>query len=294
MQESTKGFLLALFSYCVWGSFALFFYLLRDIPATETLSHRIVWSAVFVIALISITGRWQAVRDALCDTAIVRNLFASSLLIAVNWVLYVWAVANERVIESSLGYFINPLVAVLLGMLVLKEDLSRTQLVAVILAAVGVVHELIGVGQLPWIALVLAVTFALYGLVRKKTPVDTVTGLLVETCLLLPFALAWVLWLTWQGQSNFAADQNGLLLVAAGIVTALPLLAFSAAAQRLSLKVLGFMTYLAPSLQLLSAIFILKEPFSHSQLITFSFIWAGLFVFSFGTLKQLKKAKAAA
>lgn len=289
MTESNRGLLLALFAYSLWGGFAVFFSLLKHIPATEVLLHRVFWSFLFVAVILTLTRHWARAKAALFNRKLVLALFCSSLLIAANWCLYIWAVSVNRAVDASLGYFISPLVAICLGVVFLKEPLAAYQKVAILLASLGVCYKIIGMGEFPWIALSLAASFGLYGLVRKQTKVDTVTGLMIETILLLPFAVMYWIYLSLNGEQHFAIDYNGLLLIFAGVLTALPLLAFSAAAHRLSLSVLGFMTYLAPSLQLLSAIFILNEPFDSGDFVTFSLIWMALLVFSGGAIWRHKK-----
>ncbi|WP_027859024.1 EamA family transporter RarD [Marinobacterium jannaschii] len=289
MNQDNKGLTYALTAYLIWGSFALFFHLLRHIPSAEVLAHRIIWSFVLVAVILSLKSNWHAVLRALRDRSLLLRLIASSLLIAINWLVYIWAVSQGRIIDSSLGYFINPLVSVLLATMFLKESLSRAQLIAVVLALVGVIYQVLVSGSLPWIALVLAFSFGTYGLIRKQTAVDTVTGLMVETLVLLPLALGYWLWLLGTDTNHFDAAANGLLLIAAGIMTAVPLLAFAAAAKHLSLTVLGFMIYIAPSLQFLSGVFILGDELSTQRLISFCFIWLALIIFSVDTIRRVRK-----
>lgn len=292
MSDSSRGLALAFLAFGIWGSFALFFSLLKHVPAPEVLTHRVLWSFMFVLALVAIKRQWHTLRAALHNRQLVLLLLVSSCLIAGNWLLYIWSVSVNRAVDASLGYFISPLVAVCLGVVFLKEKLLPYQKLAVLLATAGVLYKLISVGELPWIALTLASTFGFYGLVRKKTTVDTVTGLMLETALLVPFALLYTLWLGLEDNLHFTLDTTGALLVAAGIITALPLLAFSAAAKHLSLTLLGLMTYVAPTLQLLSAVLILNEPFNQSDIVTFAFIWLGLLVFSGGAIWRSRKTPA--
>ncbi|WP_293265815.1 EamA family transporter RarD [Neptunomonas sp.] len=289
MTESNRGLLLALFAYSMWGGFALFFSLLKHIPATEVLLHRVVWSFLFVAIILTLTKHWSRAKAALLNRRLLLALFCSSLLIAANWCLYIWAVSVNRAVDASLGYFISPLVAICLGVLFFKESLAVYQKVAILLASLGVAYKVFGMGEFPWIALTLAFSFGFYGLVRKKTQVDTVTGLMLETILLLPFAVLYWIWLTIQGEQHFSFNIDGVLLVLAGVLTALPLLAFSAAAHRLSLTLLGFMTYLAPTLQLLSAVLILNEPFDEGDFVTFAMIWVALIIFSGGAIWRRRR-----
>lgn len=289
MNPTSKGLSAALFCFFIWGSFPLFFSLLSHVPASEVLVHRVVWSLLLTGLILSIRHQWHSVLITFRQPPLLMALLASSLLIAANWGVYIWAVGQSRVVEASLGYFINPLVSVALGVLFLQERLAPYQKLAIVLALAGVLFRVVDAGVFPWISLVLAFSFGLYGLVRKQTPVDTVTGLTVETLLLLPLALGYWSWLALQGGQHFHADGTGLLLVGAGFLTAVPLLAFSIAARNLSLTVLGFMTYLTPSLQLLSAVVILGEPFQSGDWISFALIWAGLLVLSLGAMLSRRR-----
>ncbi|MFT5721188.1 MAG: chloramphenicol-sensitive protein RarD [Motiliproteus sp.] len=290
MTDVSRSLIQALGAYLIWGCFALFFHQLQHIPATEVLLHRLVWASVFVAVVLTLSRRWNTVYVALRKPRLVLQLFASSLLIATNWGVYIWSVSIGDAVGASLGYFISPLIGIALGVWVLKERLLPYQAFALSLAVIGVGYKIVGGHQVPWTALILATSFGLYGLIRKQTAVDTVTGLMIESLLLLPFALAYWLWLAWHGEQHFSLSSDGLLLVSAGILTALPLLAFAAAAKHLSLVVLGFMLYIAPSLQLLSGVFILGEPFGIDQQITFGFIFAGLIVITGGALLQQQRA----
>lgn len=290
MTDFSRGIVLALIAYLLWGSFALFFHQLRHIPATEVLLHRVVWSAVFVAVVLTISRRWNYVREAFAKPRLLLSLFASALLIATNWGVYIWLVSIGDAVGGSLGYFIAPLIGVSLGVLVLKERILPYQAIAIGLATAGVGYKIFGAHQIPWAALTLGFTFGLYGLIRKQTNVDSVTGLMLENLLLLPFALAYWAWISINGTQHFAPSSDGLLLILAGILTALPLLAYAAAARHLSLVVLGLMLYLAPSLQLISGVLILGEPFGVDQLITFGLIWASLIILSGGALLRRRRA----
>ncbi|MEZ5480013.1 MAG: EamA family transporter RarD [Thiolinea sp.] len=285
LRHSPSGLAYGLAAYVIWGFFPLYFHYLAVIPAPEVLAQRIVWSFVFVAALILVLGRQAAVRKALASAATRRALLLSAVLVTINWLTFIWAVAQQRVMESSFGYFLTPLVSVLLARLFLQEHLNRYQVLACVLALLGVGWQLIGMGKLPWVSLTLALSFGFYGLVRKQAAADSLTGLGVETGLLLPFALAHWGWLLWSGQGHSA--EAGLwpnvLLLASGVLTALPLLLFASAAKQLSLSIIGFMMYINPTLQFLIGVFVLHEPFSTPQLISFCFIWSALLVFSYGS-----------
>jgi chloramphenicol-sensitive protein RarD len=289
MTEATRGLLLALFCFSTWGSFPIFFNLLTHIPPTEVLVHRVVWSFLFVALILLFSKQWRRVITALRNPKLVLALLSSSLLIAINWGVYIWAVGQNRAVDASLGYFINPIVAVGLGVIFLKESLAIYQKVAILIASAGVLYKILGVGEFPWVALTLAVSFGFYGLVRKQAQVDTFTGLALETLLLLPLSLLYWGWLSHSGEQHFAINSDGLLLICSGVLTAIPLMAFSAAARRLSLTALGFLTYLTPTLQLLSAVFVLGEPFDQGDFVTFSLIWLALIVFSGGAIHKRQK-----
>lgn len=284
MTDFSRGMFQALFAYLIWGCFALFFHQLQHIPPVEVLLHRLVWASVFVAIVLTLSRRWNNVCDALGKPKLLLQLFASSLLIATNWIVYIWSVGIGDAVGASLGYFISPLIGIALGVWVLKERIHPYQAIALTLAVIGVSYKVFGANQAPWASLALGFSFGLYGLIRKQTAVDTVTGLMLESLLLLPFALGYWLWIAWNGEQHFSLSIDGLLLVSAGVLTALPLLAYAAAARHLSLVILGFMLYLAPSLQLITGIFILDEPFDIHQQITFSFIFAGLIVLTGGAM----------
>ena len=277
-----RGYLLGLSAYAVWGLFPLYFKAIAQIPASEIIAHRVIWSALGGAMLLGVwkhPGWWQALREHPRRLAV---LSLSGLLIASNWLLYVWAVNNGRMLEASLGYYINPLINVVLGMLFLGERLRRLQWLAVALAALGVLQQLWQLGSLPWLSLALAFSFGFYGLIRKQAPVAALPGLVVETWLLLPLALLWLL-LTPQASSAqiaFWGSGDALWLMAAGPVTLLPLLCFNAAARHLPYTTLGFLQYLAPTLVILQAVLLFGEQLAPSKLLTFAFIWTGLLVYS--------------
>lgn len=281
------GLFYGLLAYGMWGVFPLFFNLLRYVPSTEVLLHRVVWSFIFVVAIVLLLGRRQRIVQALATPGLPRGLFYSSVLVSINWLVYIWSVAQGRVLESSLGYFLTPLVSVFLARIFLREALSRSRLLAIVLASFGILWLIVRLGYLPWISLVLAVSFGLYGLVRKQLALDTLTALTIETALMLPFALLYWAWLSAQHTAtfDFSANQTDGLLMLCGVVTATPLLLFASAAKKLSLSALGFMMYINPTLQFLIAIFVLNEGFDRNQLVGFIFIWLALLVFSFGSLR---------
>ncbi|MDO8696672.1 MAG: EamA family transporter RarD [Pseudomonas sp.] len=286
-----RGYLLGICAYAIWGLFPLYFKLLAQVPSTEIVVHRVLWSALCGSLLLLVwkhPGWW---RELWANPKRLLVLTASGLLIASNWLLYVWAVNHDQMLAASLGYYINPLVNVLLGMLLLGERLRRLQWLAVGLAACGVLQQLWLLGNLPWLSLALALTFGFYGVIRKKAPVAALPGLVVETWLLLPLALLWLL-LNPQAVSAQAAfwhDSTALWLLAAGPITLLPLLCFNAAARHLPYTTLGFLQYLAPTLVLLQAVWLFDEHLDANKLLAFGFIWAGLLVYSIDAWISLRR-----
>ncbi|KTC42343.1 EamA family transporter RarD [Pseudomonas sp. L5B5] len=286
-----RGYILGLTAYIIWGLFPLYFKAIASVPAVEIIVHRVLWSALFGGLLLMAwkhPGWWRELRDNPRRLAI---LALSGTLIAANWLTYVWSVNNGRMVEASLGYYINPLINVLLGMLILGERLRRLQWLAVILAAVGVAQQVWQLGSLPWVSLALALSFGFYGLIRKQAPVKALPGLVVETWMLVPIALAWLL-LHPDASSAHAAfwtSSEAWWLVAAGPVTLIPLVCFNAAARDLPYTTLGFLQYLAPTLVLLQAVLLFGEHLSSSTLVAFMFIWAGLAVYSVDAWLSLRR-----
>ena len=277
-----RGYILGLTAYTIWGLFPMYFKAIAAVPSVEIIVHRVLWSALFGSLLLLVwkhPGWWRELRDNPQRLAV---LAFSGSLIAANWLVYVWAVNNGRMLEASLGYYINPLVNVLLGMVVLGERLRRMQWIAVTLAAVGVAQQVWQVGSLPWVSLALASTFAVYGLVRKRAPVKALPGLVVETWMLVPIAAAWLLLnpMAQSAQPEFWTTSQAIWLAAAGPVTLLPLICFNAAARHLPYTTLGFLQYIAPTLVLALAVLMFDEHLAASTLVTFAFIWAGLAVYS--------------
>ena len=287
-----RGYALGLTAYVIWGLFPVYFKLLESIPALEIITHRAIWSALFGAALLLVwkhPGWWRELLDNPRRLAV---LGASGVLIASNWLVYVWAVNNGHMLEASLGYYINPLINVLLGLVVLRERLRPLQWVAVGLAALGVAQQVWQLGNLPWVSLVLALTFGFYGLIRKQAPVDALPGLVVETWMLLPLALGWLL-LFADGPSAhlaFWTTPRALWLAAAGPITLVPLVCFNAAARHLPYATLGFLQYIAPTLVLLQAVLLFGEHLDSTRLVAFGCIWLALVVYSVDIWYRLRRA----
>lgn len=299
MPETTPprrgGLPWAVAAYLAWGLFPLYFRLLAGIPPLEILAHRILWSAAFLALLLTGLRRWGAAAELFRAPRRLLLLGASALLLSLNWLIFIWAVNAGHVLDSSLGYFINPLVNVLLGVLFLRERLTRPQLVAVGLAAAGVLALVVRAGHVPWVALSLAVTFGGYGLLRKVGRADAMAGLFVETLLLAPLAGGFLAWLSGSGEGHFAAGgRQALLLALAGAVTAIPLIWFAMGVQRLRLSTVGLLQYISPSMQFLVAVFAFGEAFTPAHGVAFGCIWVSLAVYSADALSAARRAEGAA
>lgn len=289
--EYRKGIIFALTAYTIWGFAPLYFKLIDAIAPVQILVHRIIWSFVLMIVVILVWGGYGRIRQVLRNPKQLLILTTTSLLVAANWLLFIWAVNNNHLLDASLGYFINPLVNVVLGLLFLSERLSKLQWFAVALAATGVAIQVISFGSIPLVSLALAGTFGVYGLLRKKVNLDAMTGLTIETAILIPPALL-VLWFA-DGANASHLLTNGwylnLLLMAAGVVTTIPLLCFAAATVRIPLSTLGFFQYVGPSLMFIMAVAVFHEPFDMEKSVTFGFIWSALLVFSADIVQRRRR-----
>ena len=292
-QQSRQGVLLAIGAYTMWGIAPIYFKAISQVSPLEILSHRVVWSFVLLTVLLHFGRRWRGVRDVSRSKSKMLYLISTALLVGVNWLIFIWAVNSNHMLDASLGYYINPLLNVVLGMLFLGERLRKLQWFAVALATCGVAVQLIAFGSVPMVAIALAFTFGLYGLLRKKVSLDAQTGLFIETLVMLPAAAIYLLWIADSPTSDFALNSLTLniLLIAAGIVTTLPLLCFTGAATRLKLSTLGFFQYIGPSLMFLLAVLVYGETFTTDKAITFAFIWGALVVFSFDGLTNNKRSR---
>ena len=276
------GMLYAAGAFLSWGLFPLYFHAIKNVPASEILAHRMAWSLLFLMLVLAVRRQWKWLPQVLRQPKVVGSFLASAFLLSANWFVYIWAVNNGHVVDASLGYFINPLVNVLLGMLVLKEKLRRWQWIAIGVAATGVAWLTWQGGQVPYIALVLALSFGAYGLLRKTAALAALEGLSFETLILFPLAVAYLGWLVYNGQSvflNAESDSTRWLLAAAGPTTAIPLLLFAAGARRIPMSVLGMLQYMSPSLQMLLGVWVFNEAFSSTKLVGFLFIWSALAIY---------------
>jgi chloramphenicol-sensitive protein RarD len=290
------GLVYALGAFLLWGFFPVYWKLLAGVPALEVVAHRTVWGFAAVALWVTLKRRWPDARVVAARGATLLMLAGSAALIATNWLLYIWAVMSNHIVEASLGYYVNPLVNVVLGVVVLRERLSRPQVIAVALAGLGVVVLTAGYGRFPWIALTLAVSFGLYGLTRKKVAADAIIGLLFETAILTPLAAGYLALLAARGGGALGTGPVGrdALLVLAGPVTAIPLALFALGARRLPLSIVGLIQYLSPTCQFLLAVLLYREPFTAAHAVTFACIWLALALLTWDLTTRLRAVRAAA
>ena len=281
-HQDRSGLIAGIAAFGLWGVIPIYWKLLRATPAIEILAHRFVWTTLFLIALLTWQQRWPEIRQITRSRAALTYCLTSGIAISVNWLTFIWAVNAGRIIETSLGYFMTPLVNVLFGAVFLRERLTRMQLVAVSLAAAGVLILTFGYGKFPWVAIVLCTSFGIYGLLRKKSGTRPIAGLFLETTLLAPLAFAFLVALHYRDAFVFPRTSiaHALLLCSTGIVTGLPLVWFGHAVRHLRLTTLGFLQYLSPTGSFLVGVLLYHEPFSTGQLITFVLIWIGLAIFT--------------
>lgn len=289
-NEHSSSLLAGFGAFAIWGFLALYWWQLGGIPATEILAHRIFWSLLSIAPIIWLTQRLPEVRAALAAPRVMGRIALSALIIAGNWGLYIWAITHDRVLEASLGYYINPLINVVLGRLFLGERLTRLQALAVSIATLGVLWSVAAYGQIPWVALLLALSFGLYGLCRKTVAVESAPGLFLEALLLFPLAALWLLWLGHTEQGHFMAASIGtqLLLMGTGIVTAVPLLLFAYAARHMKLATLGLLQYLSPTINFVLGVYVFREPVTQAALVTFACIWTALSIYTWSSVRRMR------
>lgn len=293
--RSRQGVFFAIAAYTLWGIAPIYFKLIAQVPALEILAHRIIWAFLIVFILILAMGRLNRVGHVITNPSHMARLVLATVLLGGNWYLFIWAVNNDHILDASLGYYINPLLNVAIGILFFSERMRKLQLVAIAMAVTGVVIQVVSFGSVPWIALTLAVSFAIYGAIRKRLPVDSITGLWLETLILLPVMLIYMLTFASSASSDLTQNTWGLnaLLIAAGVVTTVPLLCFTAAAQRLRYSTLGFFQYIGPSLMFILAVVVYDEPLAANKLMTFVIIWAALALYSADSLIHQRKVRRA-
>lgn len=292
MGERSRGVVFGVIAYLLWGAFPLYWPLLEPAGAIEILAHRLIWSLVVMTGLVIVLRRGVQFMGLIHDRRTFTLLALAAVIVTVNWATYIWGVNNDRVVETSLGYFVNPLVTMLLGVLVLRERLTRTQWLAVGIAAVAVAVLTVDYGRLPWIALILAGTFGTYGLLKKQAGAGAFESLALETAVMTPLALVYVVCLALAGRSHFAAEGPGhaALFVSAGVVTAVPLILFGASATRVPLVTIGLLQYLAPILQFGLGVLYFHERMSAGRWLGFGIVWIALAVFTWDALRQRRRA----
>lgn len=283
-QEYKTGILYAAAAYLLWGFLPIYWKFLKDTPPGEILAHRILWSFIFMIIIVVAVRKWQPFieecKRILKNRKQLIGITLASIVISLNWLTFIWAVNHDHVIQSSLGYYINPLVSILLGMIVLKETLTKQQLFSFILAAVGVVNLTISYGVFPWISLALAFTFAIYGLLKKTVSISPMFGLTIETMIVTPIALIYLLVIPDSSiKTEVMFTASGPLLVGAGVATAIPLLLFATGAKQIPLSMVGFLQYIAPTIMLILGVFVYGETFSAAHLLSFGLIWMALIIY---------------
>ncbi|MGB1292044.1 MAG: EamA family transporter RarD, partial [Pseudoalteromonas sp.] len=294
--EQRKGVILACMAFFMWGLAPIYFKLLQHISAFEILMHRVVWSVLFIVIIVSVMQQWRKIKHVIVQPKLLLMLVLTATLLGFNWGLFIWAVNNDHMLDASLGYYINPLLNVLLGMVFLGEKLRKWQGIAVALAFSGVVIQLVSFGSFPVVAFSLAGSFAIYGLLRKKLPIESLPGLLLEAVILVPIALLYWWLMAPSSSSNLMLNEwyTNLLLISAGVITTLPLLCFTGAAKRLQYTTLGFFQYIGPSLMFILAVMFYGEVFSNERMVTFACIWSALAIFSWDSYRQSQKRKRAA
>ncbi len=295
MKEEKLGFIFAILAFFFWGAIApIYFKEVSSVSALEILVHRIIWSFLILIPIVFISKQGKVLLKLLKNIKQLRYLFLSTLFVSVNWLIFIWAVSNDKIIETSLGYYINPLINVLFGFLFFNERMSKNQYLAIFIAFIAVVYQIYSIGTFPLISLSLAISFALYGMIRKKVSVGSVVGLFVETMILMPFALVYLFYLLNTSSLAFLSTSTyiSFMLPFGGLMTIIPLLLFNGAAIRMKLTTLGFFQYIGPTLSLLLAVFIYNEELGSDKLISFILIWLALVIFSLDTILKKFKTKS--
>ena len=295
-RESIKGMYFTAGAYVLWGVLPIYWKFLGGVPALEILAHRVIWSFIFVLLIVVLLKRKRLKNFFQVQMRLKKTwlgLLLASLLISINWFVYIFAVNTNHIVEASLGYFINPLIAVLLGVFVLGEKMNVWQVVSFVVAGIGVVYMTLSLGTFPWIALLLALSFGFYGLSKKLLKVDSILGMLLETLFIVPFALMFLAYLGINGEHSFATGSlmNDLFLIGSGIATALPLIWFGIGAQKIPLYLVGFLQYISPTISLLLGVLVYGESFTKDHAVTFSCIWLALVIYSISNIRQMIKKR---
>ncbi|MCF6172269.1 MAG: EamA family transporter RarD [Campylobacteraceae bacterium] len=282
MSEERKGVIYAILAFVFWGLVPIYFKAVKSVSPTEILVHRIFWSVIFLTILMIFTKQMSIFKNILRDKKKLKILFLTSVLISTNWLVFIWAISNNKITEASLGYYINPIVNVILGMFFFAEKPTKFQKIAILFATLAIINEIISFGSIPLVSIALALSFGFYGMLRKKISLPSMAGLYIETLIILPFAFIYFIYLVYTSQNAFVLPLNyiSVLLISAGLITVIPLLWFNAAATRVSLVKLGFLQYFGPTIAFLLGVFVYHEPFNTNKLITFSLIWIALIFFT--------------
>lgn len=291
MQATQKGFILALATFIMWGVFPIFFKFIEGIAATEVLAHRIIWSALILLVILIITKRLNSVKRIAKIKKVTLTLAITGALIASNWGVFIYAINQNEILATSLGYFINPLFSILLGAIILKEELSPALKLSIFIVFIAIGVQIYAIGNLPLISIILPLSFALYGLLRKKLGVRTFEGLFIETIILTPFALLYLIYLTINNSGEFGMNFNGIMLFLSGFVTILPLLTFNASTKYLKLSTIGFLQYISPTLSMIIAVFIYNETLDFYKIISFALIWISLAIATISNLRRKNGTK---
>ena len=296
-RENATGIIYTAGAYLLWGILPIYWKFIDEVPALEILAHRVIWSFIFVLIIVVLLKRKilkNFFQVQMSQKKTWLGLFLASLFISINWFTYIYAVNTNHIVEASLGYYINPLVAVLLGVFVLREKVNVLQAISFVIAGIGVIYMTVSVGKLPWISLVLALSFGFYGLSKKLIKVDSILGLLLETLFVLPFALLFLAYLGVNDQHSFSTGsiKNDLFLLGSGIATALPLLWFGIGAQKIPLYMVGFLQYISPTISLILGVLMYGESFTKDHVVTFACIWIAIALFTISNIRQgIKKRK---
>ncbi|MBO5063962.1 MAG: EamA family transporter RarD [Campylobacter sp.] len=291
MQATQKGFILALATFIMWGVFPIFFKFIEGIAATEVLAHRIIWSALILLVILIITKRLNSVKRIAKIKKVTLTLAITGALIASNWGVFIYAINQNEILATSLGYFINPLFSILLGAIILKEELSPALKLSIFIVFIAIGVQIYAIGNLPLISIILPLSFALYGLLRKRLGVRTFEGLFIETMILAPFALLYLIYLTINNSGEFGMNFNGIMLFLSGFVTILPLLTFNASTKYLKLSTIGFLQYISPTLSMIIAVFIYNETLDFYKIISFALIWISLAIATISNLRRKNGTK---
>lgn len=295
MNDAKLGQIYAVFAFLFWGALApIYFKQVASVGPVEVLMHRVIWSFIILIPLLFLTNQLTILKSLLKDIKKLKYLFLSTIFVSLNWLIFIWAVSNGKIIETALGYYINPLVNVLLGFLFFSERMRRNQYIAIFIAFIAVLYQVFALGSIPMVSLGLAFSFAFYGMIRKKINVGSIVGLFVETLMLMPFALVFLYYIISSNSMSFLNTSSyiSIMLSLGGLVTIIPLLLFNGAATRMKLTTLGFFQYIGPTCAFLLAIFIYKEEMNFDKIVTFSLIWLALVIFSLDTVLKSKELKS--